>query len=146
MLWQSSKANPILSETTDCIQSTDYLHTKPDLLANSPFQRWRYRRIASWGIFSRPCGTARLAHANPGLTSWATLSRPYGTEFGEGSSHTPCKPNSSKCDSFRDAEAGGRKCRSSLDHQSGARAPSCRPWSRHLLNRGPVELSMRGVR
>jgi hypothetical protein len=34
MLWQSSKANPILSETTDCIQSTDYLHTKPHLLAN----------------------------------------------------------------------------------------------------------------
>jgi hypothetical protein len=34
MPWQSSKANPILSETTDCIQSTDYLHTKPDLLAN----------------------------------------------------------------------------------------------------------------
>jgi hypothetical protein len=32
--WRSSKANPILSETTDCIQSTDYLHTKSDLLAN----------------------------------------------------------------------------------------------------------------
>jgi hypothetical protein len=31
---QSSKANPILSENTDCTQSTDYLHTKPDLLAN----------------------------------------------------------------------------------------------------------------
>ena len=28
------KANPILSETTDCIQSTDYLHSKPDLLVN----------------------------------------------------------------------------------------------------------------
>jgi hypothetical protein len=27
-------ANPILPKTTDCIQSTDYLHTKPDLLAN----------------------------------------------------------------------------------------------------------------
>ena len=24
MRWQSPKANPILSETTDCIQSTDY--------------------------------------------------------------------------------------------------------------------------
>ena len=34
MLWQSSKANPIHCETTDCIQSTDYLHTKPDLLVN----------------------------------------------------------------------------------------------------------------
>jgi hypothetical protein len=34
MLWQSSNTNPILSETTDCIQSTDYLHTKPDLLGN----------------------------------------------------------------------------------------------------------------
>ena len=32
--WQSSKANPILSETIDCIQSTDYLYTKPDLLLN----------------------------------------------------------------------------------------------------------------
>ena len=32
MLWQSSKANPILSETTDCIQSADYLYTKRDLL------------------------------------------------------------------------------------------------------------------
>jgi hypothetical protein len=29
MLWQSSKAHPILSETTDCIQPTDYLYTKP---------------------------------------------------------------------------------------------------------------------
>jgi hypothetical protein len=34
MLWQSSKANPILSQTTDCIQSTDYLHSKPDLVVN----------------------------------------------------------------------------------------------------------------
>jgi hypothetical protein len=34
MLWQLSKANPILSEATDCIQSTDYLHSKPDLLVN----------------------------------------------------------------------------------------------------------------
>jgi hypothetical protein len=34
MLWQSSKANPILYETTDCIQSTDFLHSKPDLLVN----------------------------------------------------------------------------------------------------------------
>jgi hypothetical protein len=32
-----------------------------------------------------------VARANPGLTSWATLSRPSGTEFGEGSSHTPSK-------------------------------------------------------
>jgi hypothetical protein len=39
MLWQSSKASPILSETTDCIQSTDYLYTKPDLaLATSASQ------------------------------------------------------------------------------------------------------------
>jgi hypothetical protein len=28
------QGQPILSETTDCIQSTDYLHTKPDSLAN----------------------------------------------------------------------------------------------------------------
>jgi hypothetical protein len=34
MLWLSSKANPILPETTDCIQSTDHLHAKPDLLAH----------------------------------------------------------------------------------------------------------------
>jgi hypothetical protein len=34
MLWLSSKANPILPETTDCIQSKDYLYTKPDSLAN----------------------------------------------------------------------------------------------------------------
>jgi hypothetical protein len=34
MLWQSSKANPILSETTDCVQSTDHLYTKQDLLVN----------------------------------------------------------------------------------------------------------------
>jgi hypothetical protein len=34
MLWQSSKANPIPSETTNCIQSTDYLHYRPELLAN----------------------------------------------------------------------------------------------------------------
>ncbi len=34
MLWQSFKANQILSETTGCIQSTDYLHSNPDLLVN----------------------------------------------------------------------------------------------------------------
>jgi hypothetical protein len=34
MLLAIIQGNPILSETTDCIQSTDYLHTKPDLLAN----------------------------------------------------------------------------------------------------------------
>jgi hypothetical protein len=32
--WRSSKPNPILSETTDYTQSTDYLYTKPDLLVN----------------------------------------------------------------------------------------------------------------
>jgi hypothetical protein len=26
--WESSKANPNLPETTDCIESTDYLYTK----------------------------------------------------------------------------------------------------------------------
>src|ERR1700733_10976057 len=40
--WQSSNANPILSGTTDCIQSTHYLYTKRDCsliwtaLAESP--------------------------------------------------------------------------------------------------------------
>src|ERR1700683_379226 len=56
MLWQSSKANPILPETTDCIQSTDYLHTKP--------------------VYSL-------------IWTALTLSRPFGTEFGERSPHTP---------------------------------------------------------
>jgi hypothetical protein len=34
MLRRSSKANLILSEGTACIQSTHYLHPKPDSLAN----------------------------------------------------------------------------------------------------------------
>ena len=34
MLWQSSKANPILFESTACMHSTDYLYTKRDLLVN----------------------------------------------------------------------------------------------------------------
>ena len=38
--------------------------------------------IASRPIFSRPCGTGRLAQSNPGLASWAKFSRPCGTEFG----------------------------------------------------------------
>jgi hypothetical protein len=115
MLLQSSKANPILSQTTDCIQSTDYLHIWTALaesyqdepgfplqfggvtgpraafreesrirgrhqssvqetrdgpgwaarMANSPFQRRRYPRIASWGIFSRPCGTGSFLEPLP---------------------------------------------------------------------------------
>jgi hypothetical protein len=43
------------------------------------------------GIFSRPCGTGSLAIATPGLASWATLSRPSGTEYGERSSHADSK-------------------------------------------------------
>ena len=31
---EATKANPILSEISDCIQSTDYLYTKRDLLVN----------------------------------------------------------------------------------------------------------------
>jgi hypothetical protein len=34
MLWLSSKANLILPETTDCIQSTNYPYTKRGLLVN----------------------------------------------------------------------------------------------------------------
>ena len=30
-------------------------------------------------IFSRPCGTLRAFKSYPGLSSWATLSRPCGT-------------------------------------------------------------------
>ena len=49
MLWQSSKANPILSETTDCTPSTDDLYTKRDLLVNLDSSR----------ILNRPFGTDR---------------------------------------------------------------------------------------
>jgi hypothetical protein len=39
------------------------------------------------GAFSAvPAGLGRFSNLYPGLTSWATLSRPYGTQFGEGSS------------------------------------------------------------
>jgi hypothetical protein len=41
------------------------------------------------GTFSVvPYGTSRASLLNPGLTSWATLSRPSGTQFGERSSHS----------------------------------------------------------
>ena len=49
----------------------------------------RLSRIASQPIFSRPCGTGRPLKPNPGLASWAKVSRPSGTEFGKGGSHTP---------------------------------------------------------
>jgi hypothetical protein len=37
------------------------------------------------GYFQPSLRDCSLAHANPGLTCWATLSRPCGTQFGEGS-------------------------------------------------------------
>ena len=44
--------------------------------------------LTSWVIFSSLFGTRRCSHALPRATSWATLSRPSGTQFGDGSSHT----------------------------------------------------------
>jgi len=35
--------------------------------------------LSSWATLSRPCGTIRFSNLSPGLTSWATLSRPCGT-------------------------------------------------------------------
>src|SRR6202044_2921049 len=70
-------------------------------VANGPFQSWKYPRIASWGIFSRPCGTGSfleplprthvLGYSQPSLRDWVVsrtsiqdsrpglLSRPCGT-------------------------------------------------------------------
>jgi hypothetical protein len=86
MLWLSSKANPILPETTDCIQSTDYLHTKPDA-SNC---EWSISELDVpqdfiLGYFQPSLRDWSLSPSNPGLASWATLSRPYGTRFGESS-------------------------------------------------------------
>jgi hypothetical protein len=38
-------------------------------------------RITSWGIFSRPCGTVSLAHANPGLRPGPLSAVPTGLNF-----------------------------------------------------------------
>src|ERR1700691_3229366 len=38
--------------------------------------------LTSWGTLSRPYGTGLGGNVHPGLTSWATLSRPYGTGLG----------------------------------------------------------------
>jgi hypothetical protein len=65
MLWQSSKADPILSETADCIQSTDYLHTKPDLLPNldssGPHQPLRLGNFAQNQTFIRTSASVTIA-------------------------------------------------------------------------------------
>src|SRR5580658_6572564 len=45
-------------------------------IANGPFQSWRYPRIASWGIFSRPCGTGsflRTSTQDSPRISWTLL-------------------------------------------------------------------------
>ena len=62
------------------------------------YLRMDYSRFAATaqdlrpGTFSVvPYGTSRASLLNPGLTSWATVSRPYGTEFGKGSSHPASK-------------------------------------------------------
>jgi hypothetical protein len=52
MLWLSSKANPILPETTDCIQFADYLHTKPDWLARLDSSVKRVAQDLRPGTFS----------------------------------------------------------------------------------------------
>src|SRR5271163_1599202 len=43
------------------------------------------------GNFQPSLRDCSLPLANPGLTSWATLSRPYGTQFEEGGSHADTK-------------------------------------------------------
>src|ERR1700733_9543633 len=58
-------------------------------VANGPFQSWRYPRIASWGIFSRPCGTGSFLEPLP-RTHVLGYSQPsLRDSFGESSSHTP---------------------------------------------------------
>src|ERR1700761_1434232 len=58
-------------------------------VANGPFQSWRYPRIASWGIFSRPCGTGSFCEPLP-RTHVLGYSQPsLRDSFGESSSHTP---------------------------------------------------------
>ena len=60
-------------------------------VANGPFQSWRYPKIASWGIFSRPCGTGSLLEPLP-RTHVLGYSQPsLRDSFGESSSHTPSK-------------------------------------------------------
>jgi hypothetical protein len=58
-------------------QTLQPLHSKP--------------RTGVLGNFQPSLRDYSLAPDNPGLPSWATLSRPYGTQFGEGSSHGDSK-------------------------------------------------------
>jgi hypothetical protein len=45
--WQSSKANPIFSDTTDCPQSTDYLYTNEMLIWTA--LSCECHKMQSWG-------------------------------------------------------------------------------------------------
>src|ERR1700678_1499194 len=81
MLWQSSKASPILSKTTDCIYPrTTWVGCPESLMVHF---RVGGTQDCILGHFSAvPTGLDRFSNLYPGLTSWATLSRPYGTQFG----------------------------------------------------------------
>src|SRR5277367_3446929 len=70
------------------------LKMSQDAILGYFYLRMDYSRFAAAtqdlrpGTFSVvPYGTSRASLLNPGLTSWATLSRPCGTQFGEPSSH-----------------------------------------------------------
>jgi hypothetical protein len=58
---------------------------------DSPFQRLEVPQDCILGHFQPSLRDWVVSQTYPGLTSWATLSRPFGTEFGEGSSHARSK-------------------------------------------------------
>src|SRR6202046_1298039 len=60
-------------------------------VANGPFQSWRYPRIASWGIFSRPCGTGSFLETLPRTHVLGYSQSSLRDSFGESSSRTPSK-------------------------------------------------------
>jgi hypothetical protein len=68
---------------------------------DSPFQRLEVPQDCILGHFQPSLRDWVVSQTYPGLTSWATLSRPFGTEFGEGSSHARSKPSSLKSSTAR---------------------------------------------
>src|ERR1700729_3269751 len=60
-------------------------------IANGPFQSWRYPRIASWGIFSRPYGTESFLEPLPRTHVLGYTQPSLRDSIGESSCHADSK-------------------------------------------------------
>src|SRR5271156_6374330 len=80
--WRSSKANTILSENTDCIQSTDYLYTKRDLLVWTALAENRRPYGTQVGVSSSHADSSALVRTPTSLHRQRRLGAPFKPGFG----------------------------------------------------------------